>query len=206
MIKTFVDLTEPITNNHWQHRDYFRDLNFVKRGVTLTANYMNLGEGFTTITYPYCSENSDNKTYYNKSVILNNATVIDISSVKANEAITEEMLKDALGDLKPEHSILIKTSWGLCHDFYSRDYAVNAPILTMEAASYLKSLSPKNIAFDFPIHKEVKEIFLEAGIAVIEGLNFMWKFKTKTVELYAMTLNLVNLQLPTEKIRVVIAY
>jgi kynurenine formamidase len=110
--------------------------------------------------------------------------VLDLRDVAPNQAIDADRL--AAADLGgPEGEILLLSSgWDTKRDYRTREFWLDAPYLTREAALWLRDRKPTALAFDFPQDYPIRlllddqhvpfdqhvthDICLRAGITLIE--------------------------------------
>lgn len=223
MGKTFVDLSEPINNEHFRYKNFIRQNEVTKDGVTRTVNYMSLSHGFTHIDAPlHMVPNGKVLEDFDLfSFLIGKASILDVSHIKPNEGITAEMLKEAFKGCEHTDFLIVKTSWGLQRDSFTPEFWSDAPYLTPEGVSFLVSLKPKVIGYDFPqdygirfgagcemtpenspTHYQV----LPNDILMIEYMNFLWKVPVKNVDIYALPLNIKIPNNDCAQIRVVAAF
>jgi kynurenine formamidase len=115
------------------------------------------------------------------------ADVIDLMDVAANEAIDAPRLAPRLAGLPAGARVILKTAWHRHRSFRTREFWLDAPYLTREAALALKAARIRTIAYDFPqdfpirlllsgetrpIEEHVThDILLRAGVHMIEYLT-----------------------------------
>ncbi len=110
--------------------------------------------------------------------------VLDLRDVAPNQAIDAQRLA-AADPGGPEGDILLLSSgWDTQRDYRTREFWLDAPYLTREAALWLKDRKPTALAFDFPQDYPIRlllddkhvpfeqhvthDICLRAGITLIE--------------------------------------
>ncbi len=110
--------------------------------------------------------------------------VLDLRDVAPNQAIDAERLA-AADPGGPEGEILLLSSgWDTKRDYRTREFWLDAPYLTREAALWLKDRKPTALAFDFPQDYPIRlllddrhvpfdqhvthDICLRAGVTLIE--------------------------------------
>ncbi len=110
--------------------------------------------------------------------------VLDLRDVAPNQAIDAQRLA-AADPGGPEGDILLLSSgWDTKRDYRTREFWLDAPYLTREAALWLKDRKPTALAFDFPQDYPIRlllddkhvpfeqhvthDICLRAGITLIE--------------------------------------
>jgi arylformamidase len=118
--------------------------------------------------------------------VVGDAAVIDLMDLAANEAVTPEKLASRFGHVRPGDMILFKSCWDRKRSFRAKEFWLDAPYLTREAALWLKDQGVRTIAYDFPqdfvirllLKGEVRpieehvthDILLRAGVHMIEYL------------------------------------
>lgn len=207
MSKHYVELSEPINNNHWRYENFIREFEFTKDGKTSTTRYMSLGHGFTHIDAPR-HMSKDGKVLEDFDLfnfLIGHASILDVSDIKPCEGITKEHLVKAFEGCKYTDFLIVKTSWGLQRNSSTKEFWSEAPYMTEEGTEYLRSLNPKVVGFDFPqdygIRSGGKEpitrenspthfIILLNDILMIEYMTNLWEVSEKNVEIFAMPLNI----------------
>jgi arylformamidase len=116
--------------------------------------------------------------------LVGDCAVIDLLDVNPNEAIGPEKLASRFGRVQPRDMILFKTGWDRHRDFRTKEFWLDAPYMTREAALFLKQHAIRTVAYDFPqdycirlllsgearpIEEHVThDILLRAGVHMIE--------------------------------------
>jgi arylformamidase len=116
--------------------------------------------------------------------VVGDCAVIDLLDAQPNEAIAPEKLAARFGHVQPRDMILFKSGWDRHRDFRSKEFWLDAPYLTREAALFLKEKGVRTVAYDFPqdycirlllsgearpIEEHVThDILLRAGVHMIE--------------------------------------
>ncbi len=116
--------------------------------------------------------------------VVGDCAVIDLMDVAPNEAIGAERLSARFAHVRPSDLVLFKTGWDRQRDFRNKEFWLDAPYLTREAALFLKDQGVRTVAFDFPqdycirllLSGEVRpieehvthDILLRAGVHMIE--------------------------------------
>ena len=134
--------------------------------------------------------------------------VLDLRDVAPNQAIDAERLA-AADPGGPEGEILLLSSgWDTKRDYRTREFWLDAPYLTREAALWLKDRKPTALAFDFPQDFPIRlllddkhvpfdqhvthDICLRAGITLIEYVVNTSALKNPRTFLCAAPLKLPN--------------
>ena len=136
-MKKYIDLTLPIVP-HWR---CMQDTDIIEKSSTDKGDPASVTR-FTWQTHWYTHidapihQFAGGKTLsdYPLEYFFGKATVLDLTYVRDNQEITEQMLKDALGDNEATQIILLKTCWedsrgvDRAFDFWqSHDYWDEAP-------------------------------------------------------------------------------
>ena len=226
MSKTYVDLCEPINNEHFRYGGFIQQWEFTKDGKTKMVPYMNLSHGFTHIDAPrhMAPDGKVLEDFDLLSFLIGKASVLDVSHyIKPNQAITEEMVKEAFEGCEYTDFLLIKTSWGTQRSSSSPEFWSESPYITPEAVAFLVSLNPKVVGFDFPQDYAVRlgsgvpmtpetapthYQILPNDILMIEYMTNLWSIQEgiKNVDIYALPLKISVPDLDCAQIRVVAAY
>ena len=133
--------------------------------------------------------------------------VLALRDVAPNQAIDAERLA-AADPGGPEGEILLLSSWDTKRDYRTREFWLDAPYLTREAALWLKDRKPTALAFDFPQDYPIRlllddkhvpfdqhvthDICLRAGITLIEYVVNTSSLKNPRTFLCAAPLKLPN--------------
>ncbi|MET3893722.1 arylformamidase [Bosea sp. OAE506] len=134
--------------------------------------------------------------------------VLDLRDVAPNQAIDADRLA-AADPGGPEGEILLLSSgWDTKRDYRTREFWLDAPYLTREAALWLKDRKPTALAFDFPQDFPIRlllddkhvpfdqhvthDICLRAGITLIEYVVNTSALKNPRTFLCAAPLKLPN--------------
>lgn len=146
-----IDLSMTI-KEHWrwnvQHeivQDFQEGSDFRSSTIAMSAH------AYTHVDTPlHCRENETTMEELEVDAYSGEAAVIDLSSKKADEAITVADLEANHHVKLNEKIILLKTCWDTQYSPYTKEYWIKAPYLTEEAAIWLKNKRPKVVGFDFP--------------------------------------------------------
>lgn len=134
--------------------------------------------------------------------------VLDLRDVAPNQAIGADRLA-AADPGGPEGEILLLSSgWDTKRDYRTREFWLDAPYLTREAALWLKDRKPTALAFDFPQDYPIRlllddkhvpfaehvthDVCLRAGITLIEYVVNTSALKNPRTFLCAAPLKLPN--------------
>jgi kynurenine formamidase len=116
--------------------------------------------------------------------VVGDAAVIDLMDVVPNEAVGPEKLAARFGHVRPGDKVLLRSGWDGKRSFRTKEFWLDAPYLTREAALWLKDRGVTTIAYDFPqdyvirllLHGEIRpieehvthDLLLRAGVHMIE--------------------------------------
>jgi kynurenine formamidase len=138
--------------------------------------------------------------------VVGDAAVIDLMDAQPNEAIGPDKLSTRFGHVRTGDKILFKSGWDQKRSFRTKDFWLDAPYLTREAALFLQDRGVTTIAYDFPqdyvirllLHGEVRpieehvthDILLRAGVNMIEYVVNTSSLKSDRVLLSAAPLKI----------------
>lgn len=138
--------------------------------------------------------------------VVGDAAVIDLMDAQPNEAIGPDKLSPRFGHVRTGDKILFKSGWDQKRSFRTKEFWLDAPYLTREAALFLKDRGVTTIAYDFPqdyvirllLHGEVRpieehvthDILLRAGVNMIEYVVNTSSLKSDRVLLSAAPLKI----------------
>ncbi|MBX2883094.1 MAG: cyclase family protein [Granulosicoccus sp.] len=134
------------------------------------------------------------------------ASVLDLGSIKPDEAIDARRLAAAGAHIEAGEIILFKSCWYQQRDYHTEAFWREAPFLTRDAAEWLLAQNPTAVAFDFPqdwtirclldgdvrpIEEHVThDVLLRNNVTLIEYLIGTDKITTPKTFLCAQPLNL----------------
>lgn len=155
--KKVIDLTFPLIP-HWRYAMEIGEEMSFKKGNFLNTKHFNLkSHWYTHIDAPlHFTENGKSLDDFPIENLIGKAILLDLSYIKANEAITEKHLRHAVEGLELQDIIILKTTWDTKVDWKTKDYWDTAPYMTDEAAIYLRELKPKVVGFDFPQDYDIR--------------------------------------------------
>ena len=128
------------------------------------------------------------------------AAVIDLTPVLPNQKIGREYLEKRAHHLKTGDIVILKTCWDIQRAYTSREYWLEAPFLSEDAAKWLADQPITAVGFDFPQDYVIREIpgrhphpaempthdlILRKGILLIEYLCNLEMLQSPRVEIYA---------------------
>ncbi len=135
------------------------------------------------------------------------AAVIDLRPVTENQEIGRDLLVERSAHVRPDDIVLLKTGWDLLRDYTTKDYWLEAPYLSRDAAQWLSERSIKAVGFDFPQDYVIREIpdrhpaaeempthdlLLRRGILLIEYLCNVHRIEGERVLVYALPLKIAG--------------
>jgi arylformamidase len=140
--------------------------------------------------------------------VVGDAHVIDLMDVEPNEAIGPEKLAPRMAAVRPGDKILFRSGWDSKRSFRTREFWLDSPYLTREAALFLAKSKIATVAYDFPqdyvirllLHGEIRpieehvthDILLRAGVHMIEYLVNTAALSAPKVLLSAAPLKIVG--------------
>jgi len=140
--------------------------------------------------------------------VVGDAAVIDLMDVAPNEAVGPDKLAPRFAHVQPGDRILFKSGWDTKRSFRTKEFWLDAPYLTREAALFLRDKGVRTIAYDFPqdycirllLNGEVRpieehvthDILLRAGVNMIEYVVNTSAIRAERVLLSAAPLKIVG--------------
>lgn len=140
--------------------------------------------------------------------VVGDCAVIDLMDIKPNEAIDANRLRERTQHLQRGGMALFKTGWDRHRSPQSRDFWLDAPHLTRDAAAHLLQTGIRTIAYDFPQDYPIRlmlkgemrplseqvthDILLRAGVHMIEYICNTAAIAAETVFLNAAPLKIPN--------------
>jgi arylformamidase len=131
------------------------------------------------------------------------ACLVDLTPVQPNQEIGVELLSSRWQGVEEGDIVLLKTCWDELRDPDTREYWLDAPYLSPEAAAWLARQPVKVVGYDFPQDYAIREIpdrhpspkempthdlVLRAGIYMIEYLCNLGAITRDRFEVYALPL------------------
>jgi len=177
----------------------------ITRGDPYQVTAIKMGmHAFTHIDTPlHIDPGRESIETINLERLCGSTAVVDLTPVSANQEIGPDLLIKQASHVLPGDIVLLKTCWDLSRDYTTKEYWLDAPYLTYEAAQWLSELSVKAVGFDFPQDYIIREIpdrhpsveempthdlILRKGILLIEYLCNLARIKTNRVTIYALPL------------------
>jgi len=182
------------------------------RGDDFCGSVLQLSaHAFTHVDTPlHCNPNGPSLEKLDVYAYSGSAAIVDISSIRANEAITAGHFADNCSHVKTNDIVILKTLWSERCKPDSKEYWTQAPYMTDEACQLLASLKPRVIGFDFPQDHILKTIdgskrltlaestahkhLLYNGVLFIEYLCNLGAVKQNRVNLIALPLKLEGVE------------
>lgn len=207
-MKKYVDLSLPIVP-HWRYPIEIKPVKSIKDGDAANATFFTMQTHWYTHIDAPLHQVADGKSLndFPLEYLFGKAIIIDVSYVEANQAITVDMLREALGDTPVEKILIIKTCWQQKTEWQSYDYWDNAPYMTDEASEFLADLHPNVVGFDFPQDYDIRRLrdtdeheltltthnfILKKDIMMIEYMTNLWNVKNKVVDFVGLPTALEN--------------
>lgn len=153
-----VDLTMPIAP-HWRFAMALEQPQSHARGDVFQVSRLTLGvHGFTHVDAPrHCVPGGPTIEAVSLATVCGRAKVLDLGRPAPNQAIGPEALA-AAGAIEPGDLILLRSAWDARMDATTRDFWLQAPYLTAEAAAWLAERRPRAVGFDFPQDYVIREL------------------------------------------------
>jgi kynurenine formamidase len=153
-----VDLTMPMAP-HWRFPITLEQTQAHERGDVFQASKLGISvHGFTHVDAPrHCVPGGPTIESVALETVCGRATVLDVSHAGPNHAIGPEELA-AAGAVEPGDLILLRSAWERQVHYSTRDFWLNAPYLTREAAAWLAERRPRAVGFDFPQDYVIREL------------------------------------------------
>ena len=208
-MKKYIDLTLPIVP-HWRCPIEIKEVKSFEKGDAANVTWFTLQTHWYTHIDAPVHQFPGTKTLndFPLDYLFGKATILDVSHVEANQPITADMLKEALGDTEPTKILLVKTCWEDRTEWHSHDYWDEAPYITEDGAEWLASLEPHVVGFDFPQDYDIRKLrfgvpesqryltthrkILKKDIMMIEYMSNMKSVKGKVVDFVGLPTALEN--------------
>ena len=122
-MKKYIDLTLPIVP-HWRCPIEIKEVKSFEKGDAANVTWFTLQTHWYTHIDAPVHQFPGTKTLndFPLDYLFGKATILDVSHVEANQPITADMLKEALGDTEPTKILLVKTCWEDRTEWHSHDY------------------------------------------------------------------------------------
>lgn len=136
--------------------------------------------------------------------LVGEATIVDLTEVGENEAITVAMLDRATPG--PGSIVLLRTDWDRRYSLDEPAFWSRAPYLTREACEWLLERRPAAVGFDFPQDEPIRglldgrrapmsefvshDVLLRAGVPLIEYLRNLGAVGSDAVQVCALPLRI----------------
>jgi kynurenine formamidase len=181
-----VDLTMPIVTDHMRWKAERTIAGDLAKGDLFQVTTLKVScHAFTHVdARRHCFMDGSTIEATPLEAVVGDAQVIDLMDIAPNEAVGPEKLGPRLEAVRPGDKVLLKSGWDTKRSFRTRDFWLESPYLTREAALLLKDKSISMIAYDFPqdyvirllLHGEIRpleehvthDILLRAGVHMIE--------------------------------------
>jgi arylformamidase len=209
----YIDLSWPIIENHWRYPKFHREeISSFERGDLWQITGFNLASHwFSHIDFPrHTGAEFPDSTAFPLSYFNGKAQVVNLVLPQgcADHAYTAEEIEKAVNAGPRAKILLLRTDWGVQMDWKSEDFWDHAPYITPEGLSYIASIYPQTVAFDFPqdyairLLKERKvgpeeqpshTILLRNNILLVEYLANFDKIGSDSCEFICMPLHLEHM-------------
>ncbi|MCI6573551.1 MAG: cyclase family protein [Actinomycetaceae bacterium] len=146
-----IDLSMPIAE-HWRFTPAFENTYKERPHFTFeTTNIHITTHSFSHVDAPSHIER-DGVTIDRLPLetFAGDASIIDLSDLGDNAAITEQILKDRSAHVRAGDIVLLRSDQGLRHPTETKEYWTRSPWVSLDGARFLLSLQVKAVAFDFP--------------------------------------------------------
>lgn len=147
-----IDLSMPISDAHPRWKTEVTFTGDIAKGDTSRATWLKVScHAFSHVdARRHCY--LDGRTIEETPLgdLVGRADVIDLMDVRPLEAIGPERLAPRTGKLKKGGMALFKSGWDRQRSPYTREFWLDAPYLTREAAEWLLATGIRTIAYDFP--------------------------------------------------------
>jgi arylformamidase len=204
---TIWDLSMPIAD-HFRWKVDRRRLQSFEQGDSFQISWLGWSvHSFTHIDSPrHIDPAGETSSDLDLRSVVGEACVLDLTHVKANEAITRETISKAGSGLKAGDIALLKTGWETQEPIASDRFWKRAPYLTREACEWLLEKEIKALGVDFPQDEPIRhlldgevrpidefvshDVLLANGIPLIEYLCNLGSITEERVQLFALPLKI----------------
>lgn len=154
----FIDLTMP-TAPHWRFPVGLEQRQSHERGDVFQASALSISvHGFTHVDAPrHCLPGGPTIEAVPLATVCGLAKILDLSYAAPNQALGADDLARA-GAVEPGDLVLLRSAWERQVDYTTRDFWLQAPYLTREAALWLAERRPRAVGFDFPQDYVIREL------------------------------------------------
>ena len=165
--------------------------------------------GFTHIDAPrHMVPGGPTTSAFDLDALVGEASILDLSGVEENAAISSDMLAAAGGDVRAGDIVLLKTAWDGRFSLSKREFWTQAPYLSRDSCEWLLARQPAVVGFDFPQDYPIRgllggekptmsefvshDVLLRQGIPMIEYLCNLGSIKQSRVQVCALPLKLLE--------------
>lgn len=136
------------------------------------------------------------------------AAVVDLSHTGANHGVTVADLEQYGSHIRPGDIAILKTCWDKKCDINTREFWLNSPYVTREAAVWLHQRGVKCVGYDFPPDYAIREemegghpeadefithdVFLRERMVVVEYLANLDQVTKDRIFLVVLPINLAD--------------
>jgi kynurenine formamidase len=165
--------------------------------------------GFTHIDAPrHMLPEGPTTSTFDMNTFVGEASIVDVSAVTNNSALSAEMLAAAGGHVRAGDIVIVKTAWDQRFSLRQPEFWTQAPYLTRDACEWLAAREPAVVGYDFPQDQPIRglldgqqasieefvshDVILRRGIPMIEYLCNLGEVKAPRVELCALPLKVLD--------------
>ncbi len=181
-----IDLSMPISDAHPRWKTEVTFTGDIAKGDTSRQTWLKVScHAFSHVdARRHCYEDGATIEATPLGDLVGQDDVIDLMDVKPMEAIGVERLAPRGAALKKGGMALFKSGWDTQRSPYTREFWLDAPYLTREAAEWLLATGIRTIAYDFPQDFSIRhslsgrksplsdmvthDILLRAGVHMVE--------------------------------------
>ena len=160
-----VDLTVPITTNHWRWPVRMKKVHDYEEGFPFRIRELTFGSHcFTHVDAPrHFVPGGATMEELSLEQWFGDAAVVDVSSCGANEGITAQMLESRGAHLRAGDMVLLRTDWPRMRSIDTKAFWLEAPYTTREACEWLVARGAKTVGFDYPPDYSLRYLITEPG-------------------------------------------
>jgi arylformamidase len=153
-----IDLTMPVAP-HWRFPVTLEQVQAHDRGDVFQASRLTTSmHAFTHVDAPrHCVPGGPTIEAVPLETVCGYAKVLDVSHAGPNHGIDAAELA-AAGEVSAGDLVLLRSAWERQTDYTTRDFWLQAPYLTRDAAAWLAERQPRAVGFDFPQDYVIREL------------------------------------------------
>ncbi|MDD7465790.1 MAG: cyclase family protein [Actinomycetaceae bacterium] len=151
MSLTMIDLSMPM-KKHWRFTPAFENTYKERPEFTFeTTNLHITSHSFSHVDAPsHIKRDGVTIDHIPLDTFAGDASIIDLSDLGDNAAITEQVLKPRSEHVRAGDILLLRSDQALRHPTETKEYWTLSPWVCLDGAKFLLSLNVKAVAFDFP--------------------------------------------------------